>query len=190
MTWKGALTLVAVGAGLGLALGWQLWRPKPILETPAPPIVQKDGSTVLERRPDPTAKPRNEVPPGAVVERLIEITVTPRDLPNLSSPGQTVPLCPPMSASLSLVRMPNGTRRVVASSPDGSVSGVDIPVESAAPVKALRHAAGGSYYPQWGTYGVWAEKDYGPVRVGAEVFRHRAGASLGFAAALRVGLRW
>lgn len=38
--------------------------------------------------------------------------------------------CPPVTVDLSLVRMPDKTRRVVASSPDGTVlTGVDIPLE-------------------------------------------------------------
>ena len=50
--------------------------------------------------------------------------------------------CPPVTVDLSLVRMPDKTRRVVASSQDGVVlSGLDIPVESAPEEEPLRWTA-------------------------------------------------
>jgi hypothetical protein len=49
---------------------------------------------------------------------------------------------------MTLVRMPDGTRRVIASSPNGDIkpgASVDIPVENAAPQKVLHHAIGIRY---------------------------------------------
>lgn len=180
------------GLACGLMLGWMLWRPKPRpVETYAPAIIQKDGSLILERKPDPKAKPEHEVPAGTVVERIMEVTISPREIPALVPPGVTVQPCPPMRLELSLIRLKDGTRRVIASSHDGEISGVDIPVESAAPVKMLRNAAGASYYPGERTYGLWIERDFGPTRMGAEIRRLRTpNGSMVLDTGIRVGIRW
>ena len=187
-----AVVLACVFA-MGMGAGWMLWRPKPkVIETYAPEVIQKDGSKILERRPDPHAKAAHVLPPGAVVERIEKITLTPRE--NLSlppSPGVTVPRCPQMSVDLSLVRMPDGTRRVVASSPDGIVSGVDIPVEAARPEpKALKWSAGGSYNPASKTYGAWVARDVGPMVFGADLLQTRDQGRNGWAGLVRLGVRF
>ena len=153
-----------------LLAGWYLYGPKPpVPETYAPEARQADGSLVLERKPSATAKPKQVVPQGAKVERVVELTVQPT-APAPSADGQVVAPCPPVQVDLSLVKMPDDSRRVIASSPNGEVlTGVDIPVE---PVRSQRipvWAAGVTANPIDKLYGVFLDRDLGPFRLGAEI---------------------
>lgn len=168
------LAAIAVAILAAAALGWWLGQPKPVPETAAPEVRQPDGSLQLERRPDPHAKPKQQIPRKAKVERIAQITVQPDAV---SEPGQP---CPPVTVDMTLIREPDGMRRVLASSPDGQVvGGLDIPVESAAPpAEPKRWAAGLSWSPDQ-TAGVWIERDVPVfkwlVRVGGEVNQVRVG---------------
>lgn len=75
---------VVVGLGVGLVLGWRLYHPKKILETPAPAVRQQDGSLVLERRPEAKPEPKHQLPAGSKLVRQVSVEVTPRT--NGSSP--------------------------------------------------------------------------------------------------------
>ncbi len=195
------IPLGAAGLGLvvGLGLGWNLWKPGPLRpETYALEIRQKDGSLILERRPQPLREAIRTVlapslPQGAVLERLVSATVRPwpTTLPEIpaATPGAIV--CPPVKVNLALVRMPDQTRRVIASSPDGEVvGGMDIPIEPASVVRDLRNAVGMSFHGQR-TYGLWAERDYGPIRIGADVAQQRVpGGGVTPFWGIRFGVRW
>lgn len=72
--------------------------------------------------------------------------------------------CPPVTVDLSLVRMPDQSRRVVASSPDGAVvSGLDIPLE---PIQQVME-------PSWIASGA-VMLDASGARMGA-MLQHRRG---------------
>ena len=178
----GLIAALIFAAGMGLA--WKIWSPKPAKpETYAAAVKQSDGSVVLERKPDATAKPAQELPKGAKLERVVQVTVKPSasseaiaptngpdpqaastsDLPS----GTTIP-CPPIRVDLSLVRMPDESRRVIASSPDGEVvGGVDIPVEAALVPKVLRWSgvalAGYDAFRRQRVYGASISYARGPV---------------------------
>lgn len=218
---KFAIVLV-VGICAGLGIGWGIWRPKPApIETAAVQVRQGDSSLVLERAPDANAKPAQEIPKGAKVERVVQVTVQPRaQAAQVPAPAtQTVQaatstasatnglespaaqpasplLCPPVRVDLSLLRMPDQTRRVVASSPDGAVvGGVDIPVEAAAPTpRVLKYAIGGIWNPRDKTAGGFVDRDLGPLRLGVEGVQQRlsdvAGSRTTWAVQLRAGLRF
>lgn len=186
MTGLGAALIVGVIAGM--VVSWILWKPKKTVETYAAAEVQADGSQKIERKPDPSAKPPHMVPKGAKVERVIQVRVQPRPadpLPSihgsdetaLPQPPSPVP-CPPVTVDLSLVRLPDGMRRVIASSPDGTIlpGAVDIPVEAAAPEPRKMVWAAGAYWKatQWGTsQGITAERDLAFLRIGADLGRAR-----------------
>lgn len=160
---------------LGLVVGWWIWKPTPVIETPAAAETQSDGSIVLERKPDAQAKPAAKLPKGGKLERSVSVTVQPKTPEaNLKLPG-AVP-CPPVRVDLALVRMDDKTKRVVASSPDGEVvAGLDMPIETAAPPpEPKKWAAGLSWDPQNRTPGAWIERDIGRIRLGAEINRARA----------------
>jgi hypothetical protein len=190
MKLSGGVALTIAGGLVGLALGYQLWGDDMrIVETAAPEVRQKDSSLVLERRPDPTAKPVHAIPKGATVERVVTVTVQP-------SPSSTLPIfprksgvdnsgadvsksvdlihdtptrignrdslcsCAPVHVDLSLVREANGMRRVIASARGGTIlGGVDVPVESAAPEKRFKWALGPSWDLATQRWGVAADRD-------------------------------
>ena len=186
-----------------MALGWILWKPAPPkAETYAPAVRQADGSLVAERKPQPDAKPAHVVPKGAKVERIVKATVQPRNAtptaaPATPGPGpvNVPPELPPVRLDLSLVRLPDQSRRVILSSPDGEViQAEDIPVEAARLVRALRWAAGGLWNPSDRTWGVWGQRDMGPAVVGLDAFQVRepmvVGGGTRWAAQVRLGLRF
>lgn len=201
---KRALAIALGGMLVGLALGWQLWRPAaPVVETYAAPVRQADWSLVLERKPDPAARPRHEIPAGAVVERVATVTVQPEQVlahetplsgnRNISDSAIPPCSCAPVHVDLSLVRLEDGSRRVVASARGGTVlGGVDVPVESAAPPRVLRWAAGPEYdlvARRWGgfvDYDAAAPLLQLPARYGLSVTPDARGIRVG----LRLGLRF
>lgn len=195
-TVKVAIASMILGILIGMGAAWQMWKPKPpIVETYAPEVIQKDGSKELARHPMTLKEAAKVVkipvvPDGAVVERVESLTITSPSLP--VSPGEIAPPSRVTKLTLSLIRTPNGMRRVVAASPDGVVEGLDIPIEPDKPApKSLKNAAGGSYYPGDRTYGLWVSRDIGPLVVGAEVFQQRpALGSPTLAGVLRVGIRF
>jgi len=169
------------------AVAWWMSRPIPMPEPPAPAVRQDDGSLILERKPDPAAKPKQQIPRRAKVERVASVTVQP-DAP---APESRNP-CPPVTVDLTLIREPDGARRILASSPNGQVvGGLDVPVEPITlPAPAKRWAAGLSWSPIDRTSGIWIERDMWRVRVGAEL-NQAAGvhtSATGFDARVRIGI--
>ena len=160
MTWTTKIGAWVLAAGLifaaGIGLGWKIFRSKPVaaVEVALPAQRQTDGSLILERAPDANAKPAQQIPAGAKVERIERIVVRPT-APSTSvaataptnGSGQLgaepIPALPSTTVDLTLLRMKDDTQRVVASSPDGTiVGGVDIPVSST-PAEPKRTAIGG-----------------------------------------------
>ncbi len=187
------LLLIAALLGIGAAAGWYLSRPAVVTEPPAPELRQIDGSLVLARAATVRkARMAAAVPRGGQVEREISVTVepTPAAGTGLKLPGRAEP-CPPVSVDLSLVRMPDDTRRVVASSPDGEVvGGLDVPVDPIIlPASAKRWSAGLSYDVLHQTPGVWVERDIDRLRIGLDLNQTRlhVGGPTGTEARVRVG---
>lgn len=201
----------------GLALGWMLWKPgPPVPEVYAKASHQTDGSLIVEKRPDPAAKPVHQIPKGAKVERIVKVTVQAKHKEQVVSNGngtaESVPReqaapetgdnssvpCPPVTLDLSLVRLPDETRRVIASSPGGEIlSALDIPVEAARPVpKPKLWAVGVNFEPFNRTLGGWVDKDFDPqgwlgwLRVGAEVNQLREGSIRDVEGRAKIGFRF
>lgn len=170
---KGAIIAVLVLLVLGAAAvgGYFLGKPHTITETAKPEVIQSDGSHIAEVKPDAKAKPKQMIPKGSKVERTGEITVL--------GAGVTVSgqfkSCPAVTIDTTLVRNGDGSRRVIVSSPDGTITrAIDIPVEAAAPPpEPKKWAAGMSYDPIHQTPGVWIERDLWRVRLGAELNKTR-----------------
>lgn len=161
-----ACALIA-GIGAGLYVGVKISKPKTTLETPLPEVRQIDGSLVLERKPDPTAKPKHMIPKGATVSRIMSATIQPRndsELPNIPE------LLKPVTVDMSLVVLPDQTMRVIASSPDGEVTGgIDIPVQPYRFAPQYKNAAGVTL--GHGLTGLWYNRTWRRVVVGCEVRR-------------------
>ena len=200
-TERGAAAIA--GVIVGMALGWVLWKPAlPKMETYAPEKRQADGSLVLERKPQPDARPAHEIPKGAKLERVVQVKVKPRnDTPTAATgtpgygPANVLPELPPVTVDLTLVRLPDQTRRVILSSQDGEVvAAEDIPVETARPVRTMRWAAGGLWNPSDRTWGGWLQRDLGPAVVGLDAYQVREPVTVGggtrWAAQVRLGIRF
>ena len=190
--WTVVAALSVVTAASIVMLLWPL--PKPIVEVAKPAVVQPDGSTVIERTDtQPSVRPPHVVPKGAKVERVVQVKVKPKVViadgikaaPSLSPDAK--PANNPITVDLSLVRLKDDTKRVIASSPDGEiVGGMDIPIETLT-YKPQVWAAGISVDPVHQVGGVWVERDIGRIRVGAEVGANRYH---DFETRLRVGVTW
>lgn len=151
-------------AGFGLTVGWWIYRPAPPApEKPAAESRQSDGSLVLRR--DAGVKPDlPELPTGSRATRHASVTVRPK--PSEAVPAGC-PVCPDVRVDLTTVRQPDGTARVVAASPDGTVAGgVDIPLEPVTPPSAKKWAAGGYFSPLDNGFGGWVQRDLGPWVIG------------------------
>lgn len=213
--WKTLVGAFVLGLAGGVGLEWELWRPTTApREIAAPEVRQKDASLVLARAPDAHAKPKQLVPAGATVERVVSVTVQPSALlpanvsretaqpaTTIATVGVEVPrrdsgagptqvTCPPVRVDLTLLRMQDGTHRVTASSPDGAViGGVDIPVEAAKPPpRDLRWSAGALYNPAAKTYGGFVTRDLGPLRLIAAASQPSQAAA--WSVNVGVALRW
>jgi len=176
-----AICAVAIFAG-GMSLGWKMRAPKPgKLDPPAAAVRQSDGSLILEHKPDPSAKPAQEIPKGSVVERIVYVTVKPRasgvdPLPMIGDVQQVVVVpavatpCPPVRVDLTLIRQLDQTRRVIVSSPDGEViGGLDVPVEAAPEQRVQKWAVTGligyDFRQRCRVYGAMASRSDGPFVV-------------------------
>lgn len=172
------IAAIVAAAAAALFVGWKLWHKEPVMETWSAEQRQADGSVMLERKPDAKAKPAHEVPKDSKVERVVKLEVKSKEKPD----------CPSIDVDLSLVRLPDETRRVIASSSNGEIlAGVDIPVESARPVSEPKWAAGLTMSPITRGYGVFVDRDLGPFRVGAEVNQSE---SYGLDFRIKAGLRF
>lgn len=208
------LLLILAGAvGLfvaGLGLGWWLNRPAVVVELPAPASRQADGSLVLERTGTQIApqKPPHALQAGAREERRVSVVVQPprgvvkeslitdsteaaRLVASADHPVGSHDMvdscdCPPVQVDLSLVRMPDKTRRVVASSPTGTIlSGIDVPLEPVS-VPRVRPWAAGVLYTADSKLGAFLDRDLGPFRLGVETYQ----TPTGWGAAARAGIRF
>lgn len=196
--WMAAAMVVVIAAG-GYVLSNRYLTPKRIAEPAAPSIQQADGSKVLEREgPEaPKAKPAHQIPKGGTEERRVSVTVKPYPGTGVKlAPSGTAQAtsadCPPVTVDLSLVKMPDDTRRVVASSRDGEViGGLDVPLETISRTSST-WAAGLSWSPTHQTPGVWLERDLSRLRVGAEINQTRIerGGPTGAEVRIRVGWTW
>ena len=193
-----------LGIIAGLTMAWILWIPKTMKtpETPAPAIAQADGSRVIERTAPRPVKPPHMLPPGAVAEREIHVEVQPSRVEPTPIPGSSVTALQPTLSSapfkldLTLVRMPDGTRRVVASSPNGEVTAASLDIPAAPPpseAKVLRWAAGGEFgcTSRGGkSVGVFVDRDFAFVRTGVTVARVTEACVTGWEGRVKLGIRF
>lgn len=167
-----------LGAFIGAAAfaAWQ--APTKIVEAPAAAARQADGSLALERTAtNPKAKPVAAIPKGGKAERAIRVDVQPERAD-----------CPICSVDLTLVRMPDDTRRVVASSQTGTVlGGLDVPIAPIDITKDHPWAAGISRGTDLESWGVWLDRDFGPVRFGGEA--NKTGDN-NYEARIKLGIRF
>lgn len=119
-------------------------------ESAAAQFQQDDSSIVLKRAPSAPSPAPHEIPKGGKEERRIELLVKPakgvvsqidsvKNFVKNSTENSTENSkdsiandsceCPPVEIALSMVRMPDGSMRAVASSANGQViGGLDMPI--------------------------------------------------------------
>lgn len=182
--------IIALMVGAGALGGWYFTKPENVIEVAKPAEVQTDGSVVVERAPTtPKAKAKQIVPKGAKVERVGAITAQ-SITPDAIKACTAVP-CPPVTIDTSLVRMPDGSKRVIVSSADGTIlKGIDIPVETLEVPEPKVWAAGVSLNPLNQTGGVWIERDLARVRLGVEINQTRQNVFSPTSAEIRVRAGW
>lgn len=173
----GLLLLIAIAFGVGYWVGSGN-APRQESMTPAPAARQADGSLLAERKPDPapTAAP-HEIPKGATEVRRLTTRVQPAQVG-----------CDPVTVTTSLVQIDDGYR-AITSTDNGTVAGsLDLSIRPLlVPPAPRRWAAGASYEPMRGLLGVWAERDFGRLRVGVEINQTRFD---DFEARARVGINF
>ncbi len=187
----GAVCLV-IGIGIGLAIGWKLYKPTEILETAAPEQVLEDINViVLERLPENVAPP---VPKklqkaakkiGGKLERAGEVVVKPEPTPE--SPPDCE--CEEVKIDFGLVYTGTG-KRVVATAEGGKIiGGYDIPLEPYTVPKETKWEVGlvvpVENYEGTGGY---VSLKLGPFSVGVQVAKPYADES--YTAMATVGLRF
>lgn len=168
--------IIGAFVGAGVCAWWN--APNKISEAPAAAARQADGSLIAERTAtNPKAKPAHAIPKGSKAERAIRVDVQPERAD-----------CPVCTVELSLVRMPDDTRRVVASSPTGIVIGaLDVPITPIEIDKKHPWAAGISRGTGSESWGAWLDRDIGPLRIGGEA--NKTGEDK-YEARLRIGIRF
>ena len=165
------LLLIFCGLLIGAWLGWNL-HPEPPLQRedtrPAVAVRQPDGSLVAQRAPPPPhiPAPPHQLQRGSREQRRITVTVQPKE-----------EACPPLRPDLSLVEQ-QGSRRVIASSPDGHVmDALDLPLTPDLVSTPRRlWAAGASLDLDRSRPGLWLDRDLGRFRLGAELVLEENGA--------------
>jgi hypothetical protein len=162
---------------VGVAFGYWNWAPHAVVEAAAPAIVQaptKDapnGAVVAERKADPAAKPKQVVPRGSHVERVISADITP-DAQQRTADGLAAP-CPKTHIDATVVRDADGAGRVMISSPDGVTSNATDTVVDSISIRPIHVWAAGPAFSTNKNYGAWVNRDFGRVRTGLLVTQSR-----------------
>jgi len=167
------VALFALVLGLGLATLWHaIQAPATAPLTPAPEIQQADGSKVLAQTPvAELPKPPHVLPKGAKLKR--EVTLQVQAEPTPDSPIGCS--CQPADVALSLVDMPDGRERVVASVEGGKLlGGEDLVLNKALDLPPQGWAAGVSLaLTQDRAPGIWLERDLWRARLRVEAVARR-----------------
>lgn len=149
MNWR--IACLVAGLAVGYYLGFQANKPTQIIESYKPAVIQADGSLVLERKPDADAKPKQSIPPQDKVDRIVTLQV------EAPEPVKTV------TVDLTVVSEPDGSKRVIASSPDGRIiGGSDIPVAPITIPRVQSWTVGGLYNPSSKKSGGFIQYKKGP----------------------------
>lgn len=164
------LLLLFCGLLIGGYIGWLLHPESPLQRedtSPAVAVRQNDGSLVAQRvaASKPSAAP-HALPKGSREQRRIAVTVQPRRED-----------CPPLRLDLSVVEQDSG-RRVIASSPDGTVlDALDLPLlADYVSTPRRRWSTGASLDLDRTRPGLWLDHDLGRFRIGAELMLEENGA--------------
>jgi len=126
--WGGVALALILAGFLGAYYMFRPDPPKP--ETYAEEVVQLDGSKVLERKPQPNAKPVHMVPRGSKVERIIHLKVASPSPVAIDMGAGVAPSfeCPTVEVDMTIIENKDKSHSVIASANGQILRGVDIPV--------------------------------------------------------------
>jgi len=172
------LVCLGIGIGIGTWATIALSKPKIITVKAEPQINLPNGAKALAVVPDANAKPAHALPAGAKANRTGDLIIQP--LPTILDP---IPANPggPISNALprvlidwTLADMPDGSQRMIFSSPDAEiVGGIDHPVQATRKIESdLVHAVGwhiGRGSDGTKRYGPSYEFDWKRIRLGADL---------------------
>ena len=179
--------IFSAGLLLGYGLGYKQFSPKPVVETNAPEIRQKDGSLVLERKI--SEKPLNRpIMPFNASEwiRHSEVLIN----PNTSLIGSNAEI-KPIKVSFDLVKLSDQTYRVIVNAENGEViGGVDVPIQTVHNPEQTKWAAGGIILNDG--YGAFIQRNIGAFLVGLDVaqIHHKELNTKDLQYSLRFGVRF
>lgn len=184
----GAICLV-LGMAIGLGIGWKLYKPELIVETPQPAEVLEDlNVVVLQRLPENVAPPipkeikKAAKKAGGKLERVASLTIQP-------TPTTDGCECDEVKVDLGVVDTGEG-KRIVAHTEDGTITGgTDIPLEPYTKVKELKWEIG-AVVPLENPEGVgaYASRKVGPFSVGLQAMQPST--EEGWTAMATVGIRF
>lgn len=186
------LICLAIGAAGGLALGYKLYRPVQIIETPAAEERLEDlNVVVLQRLPETVAPPvSKEVKKaakkvGGKLERVQVITVQPKPIEGAPAGCE----CEEIKLEVGTVDTGDGKRTVVHTDDATVTGGTDIPLEPYTVVKALKWEVG-AIVPVENPEGVGAyvSRKVGPFSIGIQAAKPYA--DEGYTAMATVGIRF
>lgn len=209
-----------LGMAIGLLLGWWIWSPAPpATEGRAVAERLPSGALLVERDPTaqaPQTVQQAVREAGGTLERAVSVQVRPKPVqvaPDVATVADSLIVehgsarqrpapqneaakinnpceCEPVTVDIGIVRMPDQTRRVVATSTYGDVLGaVDIPFDMPASGRTLRWAAGLTMaHTTTGRreFGAFVDRDAGPLRLGLELQQRQEGGAV----VAKVGLRF
>lgn len=157
---RSTLTIIIGSVVVAFACSYAFFgdKGKPVAEGYAP--QQVIGSTVVaERVPDANAKPKTELPKGGKVNRLAKLTVQASPVADAKTGVAT---CPPIDVDLTLIDMPDSTKRFAASSNGQIVKFIDIPVATAYVPTEKKWGVGVSYNTEKKS-GIWVDHYSGSI---------------------------
>jgi hypothetical protein len=162
-----------LGIGIGLAIGWKLYKPTQIIETAQPEqVLEEIGVTVLQRLPEteapPPPKPLQKAAKkvGGKLERTAHIVIQPE--PTEDSPPDCK--CKEVKVDVGVVDQGNG-KRIIAYAEDGTIlAGRDIPLEPYTAVKETKWEVG-LVVPVENPQGIggYVSRKVGPFSVGLQI---------------------
>jgi hypothetical protein len=184
----GAICLV-LGIAIGLGIGWKLYKPELIVETPQPEQVLEDlNVVVLQRLPENVAPPipveikKGAKKAGGKLERAASITIQPK-------PTEEGCECEEVTVDIGVVDTGEG-KRIITHTDDGTIlGGTDIPLEPYAKAKEIKWEVG-AVVPLENPEGVggYVSRKVGPFSVGLQAMQPSA--EEGWTAMATLGLRF
>lgn len=155
-------------------------EPANIIESNQPKIVQTDKSVIIERKTD-TVLVKPQIPKGSVITRQISILVhdtVPAEHDTLIHIND----CPPVPVDLTLIKLTDGSQRVIARVPGGEIiNGVDVPIISPTPLVLPKvWSTGLTYDPFKKSLGGYIDRDISRLRIGTTYLDKTLSFKVGF----------